>query len=96
MGSFKKLNNESKNSIIKIVGNYTSQSINNSLWQISRKGEDIRVITPRAKSFTLVKLDNNLFFLKEMNILLLFEERENSISLKLVHQGAGELTLHKT
>ncbi len=96
MGSFKKINNESKNSIIKIAGNYTSQSINNGLWQIYREGEDIKVITPRAKSFTLVKLDENLFILKEMNILLLFEDREKSISLKLVHQGAGEITLHKT
>ena len=96
IGSFKKINNKKKNNTIKIVGNYTSQSINNGIWEISKKGEDVNVITPREKSYTLVMLDNNIFLLKEMNILLLFEERENSISLKLAHQGAGEIILHKT
>jgi CubicO group peptidase (beta-lactamase class C family) len=93
IGSYKKIN---KNSTIEIVGNFTSQSINNGIWKISKNGKNINVVTPREKLFTLIKLENNIFLLKEMNILLLFEERNNSISLKLAHQGAGEIILHKT
>jgi hypothetical protein len=93
IGSYKKIN---KNSTIEIVGNYTAQSINNGIWKIYKKGGNINVVTPREKSFALIKLENNIFLLKEMNILLLFEERHNGISLKLVHQGAGEIILHKT
>lgn len=96
LGSFKKTYDKKIMKNIEIIGNYTSQSINNGIWQISRNENTINVITPRAKSFTLAQLDKNIYCLKEMNILLLFEEIENAISLKLVHQGAGEITLQKT
>ena len=79
----------------KIVGVYSSSIINDGLWQISRKGGDITVLTPRLKSFTAVKISENLFVLKEMNILLLFEKETNKVYLKLIHQGAGEITLQK-
>lgn len=95
IGAFWKINQTANIQMEETVGSYSSSSINNGVWHISKSGNDITVITPRLKSFTTVKLSNNLFILKEMNILLLFEKETNKISLKLIHQGAGEILLQK-
>lgn len=95
IGVFWKINEKSGIKINKIEGTYSSPSINEGIWDISLSEDDIKVTTPRSKTFTAIPLDNNLFILKEMNLLLLFEKEINNVSLKLIHQGAGEVTLQK-
>jgi len=95
IGSFQKMNPQKDIELQKIIGSYSSSTINEGVWNISKIGEDIMVVTPREKSYTLIKLAENLYHLKEMNILLLFLSDKNSLSLKLIHQGAGEIILQK-
>lgn len=95
IGAFWKVNQNVNIDLAEIIGTYSSSSINHGLWSISKSGNDVTVITPRLKSFTAAHVGNNLFILKEMNILLLFEKETNKVSLKLIHQGAGKIILQK-
>jgi CubicO group peptidase (beta-lactamase class C family) len=95
IGVFWKINGHSNTKINGIEGAYSSPSINEGIWEIAMSENGIKVTTPRSKTFTAVRLDNNLFVLKEMNVLMLFEKETNNTSLKLIHQGAGEITLRK-
>ena len=95
IAKFWKLNKKSNNKINKIEGFYSSPSINEGIWEISISEDNIEVTTPRSKTFTATRLDDNLFILKEMNVLLLFEKETDNLSLKLIHQGAGEVILQK-
>lgn len=95
IGAFWRINDKSNIKINNIEGTYSSPSINDGIWDISISEDDIEVITPRSKTFTAIRLNNNLFILKEINILLLFEKETNNVSLKLIHPGAGEISLQK-
>jgi len=96
IGAFWKINQTANIEMEEIVGSYSSSKINNGVWDISKSVNNISIITPRLKSLTAAHVGDNLFILKEMNVLLLFEKEKNKISLKLIHQGAGEVILQKT
>jgi CubicO group peptidase (beta-lactamase class C family) len=95
IGAFWKINQKSNIRANDVEGAYSSPSINEGIWSISMSEDDIKVVTPRSKTFTAIRVAENLFILKEMNLLLLFEKETNNVTLKLIHRGAGEVILHK-
>jgi len=95
IGAFWKINQKSNIKTNNVEGAYSSPSINEGIWDISISEDDIKVVTPRSKTFTAIRVAENLFILKEMNLLLLFEIETNNVTLKLIHQGAGEVILQK-
>jgi CubicO group peptidase (beta-lactamase class C family) len=95
IGAFWKINQKSNIRANDVEGAYSSPSINEGIWSISMSEDDIKVVTPRSKTFTAIRVAENLFILKEMNLLLLFEKETNNVTLKLIHRGAGEVILQK-
>ena len=95
LGILRKINEVKIIETPRIIGNYSSPSINNANWNITTLEKEITVTTPKNKTYSLISLGSNLFQLKEINMLLLFMDNDGVVSLKLIHQGVGELMLKK-
>jgi CubicO group peptidase (beta-lactamase class C family) len=96
LGQFKRIDEDNKIENARILGNYTSPSINNGVWTVSEKESGLEVTNPRLKTFKLTRLSSNFFKIEGMNILLCFRENLGRIYVKLIHQGAGEVNLEKS